>query len=41
MKSDGTITVNGKDISLLATGEIYGEAKADIQFKGKNIKNNS
>jgi type VI secretion system secreted protein VgrG len=41
MKADGTITLNGKDISLLATGEIYGEAKSDIQLKGKNIKNNS
>ena len=41
MKKDGTITLNGKDISLLASGDFYGEAKGDIQLKGKNIKNNS
>jgi type VI secretion system secreted protein VgrG len=41
MKSDGTVTLNGKDINLLATGQIYGEAKDDIQFKGKNVKSNS
>ena len=41
MKADGTVTLNGKDINVLATGQYYGEAKGDMQLKGKNIKNNS
>jgi type VI secretion system secreted protein VgrG len=40
MKSDGTINVNGKDISLAATNEINETAKADINMSGKNIKQN-
>ncbi len=40
MKSDGTITMNGKDVSFFATGEMFSEAKGDMTNKGKNIKNN-
>jgi type VI secretion system secreted protein VgrG len=41
MKKDGTINLNGKDISVGATSEIDMQAKADIIMRGKNIKQNS
>jgi type VI secretion system secreted protein VgrG len=40
MKKDGTINLNGKDISVGASSEIDMEAKADITMRGKNIKQN-
>jgi type VI secretion system secreted protein VgrG len=40
MKSDGTISVNGKEINLDASAEINQTAKADINMRGKNIKQN-
>ncbi|MFX1682997.1 type VI secretion system tip protein TssI/VgrG, partial [Mitsuaria sp. CC2] len=41
LKSDGTITINGHDINVLAAGQYFGESKGDMQLKGKNIKNNA
>ena len=41
MKSDGTITMNGKDVSFVASGEMYSEAKGDMVNKASNIKNNA
>ncbi len=41
MKADGTITLNGQDINVLAAGQYFGESKGDMQLKGKNIKNNA
>jgi type VI secretion system secreted protein VgrG len=41
LKADGTITINGHDINVLASGQYYGESKGDMQLKGKNIKNNA
>ncbi|HEX5271691.1 MAG TPA: type VI secretion system tip protein TssI/VgrG [Gemmataceae bacterium] len=40
MKKDGTIMIQGKDITINATGEIAAEAKKDMTLKGKNILQN-
>lgn len=41
MKKDGTITIEGKDIKIKASGEINMKASSDIVMKGSNIKQNS
>ncbi|MEM9754809.1 MAG: type VI secretion system tip protein TssI/VgrG [Pseudomonadota bacterium] len=40
MKKDGTITINGKDISLDASGKINLKAGGDITLRGTNINQN-
>jgi type VI secretion system secreted protein VgrG len=40
MKSDGTITINGVDISVTGTGEINLKAAKNIVMKGKKILGN-
>jgi type VI secretion system secreted protein VgrG len=40
MKKDGTISLNGKDISIDGSGKIHIEAKGDITQKGKKILQN-
>ena len=40
MKKDGTIVLNGKDISLIGSGQINGNASKNIVLKGKNILQN-
>jgi type VI secretion system secreted protein VgrG len=40
MKSDGSITLKGVDIQIMADGEINIKAKKDIIIKGKNILEN-
>lgn len=40
MKKDGTIVIEGKDISLKGTGNILGKASKDITLKGKKINEN-
>ena len=40
MKKDGTISINGKDISIDGSGKIDIEAKGNITQKGKKILQN-
>jgi type VI secretion system secreted protein VgrG len=40
MKKDGTISLNGMDISVMGDGEINVKAAKDIVMKGKNILEN-
>ena len=40
MKKDGTITIQGKDISIKASGKINGEASGDMVLKGSKILQN-
>ena len=40
MMQDGTIRVNGKDITLDGTGAIVGTAKKDMTLKAKKILQN-
>jgi type VI secretion system secreted protein VgrG len=40
MKKDGTISVEGKDITVKGSGEINVKASKDITMKGKNILQN-
>ena len=40
MKSDGTITIQGKDITINGSGAIEAEAKGDMTLKGKKINQN-
>jgi type VI secretion system secreted protein VgrG len=40
MKKDGTITINGVDISTIAKGAVSTKADKDITMKGKNVKQN-
>lgn len=40
MKKDGTINIEGKDITLKGSGDIKMEASGDIVMKGSNIKQN-
>jgi type VI secretion system secreted protein VgrG len=41
MKKDGTISIQGKDISHQASGKITGNASGDIVLKGSKIQQNS
>ncbi len=40
MKKDGTINIEGKDITLKASGKLNGKADSEITFKGSKINNN-
>lgn len=40
MKKDGTIQIEGKDITLKASGKINGKASKDITLKGQKIAEN-
>lgn len=40
MKKDGTITIEGKDISIKGSGKINVKASSDITMKGSEIKQN-
>jgi type VI secretion system secreted protein VgrG len=40
MKKDGTIQIEGKDLSLKGSGEIQAKADKDMTLKGKNILQN-
>ena len=40
MKKDGTITIQGKDISIKGSGKIVGEASGDMVLKGSKILQN-
>ncbi len=40
MKKDGTITINGKDITLTGSGQINGKADKNIVLKGQKILQN-
>jgi type VI secretion system secreted protein VgrG len=40
MKSDGTIAIQGKDITITGSGSIEAEAKGDMTLKGKKILQN-
>ncbi|HKP48459.1 MAG TPA: type VI secretion system tip protein TssI/VgrG [Gemmatimonadales bacterium] len=40
MKKDGTITIQGKDITIKGTGEIAATASKDMTLKGKKILQN-
>ncbi|RWM83598.1 MAG: type VI secretion system tip protein VgrG [Mesorhizobium sp.] len=40
MKKDGTISIEGKDISVKASGKISVKASSDITMKGSEIKQN-
>ena len=40
MKKDGTVTVNGKDISVIGTGDIAVKASGTTTVKGAKIHNN-
>jgi type VI secretion system secreted protein VgrG len=40
MKKDGTITIEGKDITVKGSGAINVKATKDITMKGKNILQN-
>jgi type VI secretion system secreted protein VgrG len=40
MKKDGTITIEGKDITIKGSGEINAKASKDIVMKGKKILQN-
>ncbi len=40
MKKDGTITIDGKDISLTGSGQITAKASKDMVLKGQKILQN-
>ncbi len=40
MKKDGTINIEGKDITLKASGKLNGKADGEITFKGSKINQN-
>lgn len=40
MKKDGTITIEGKDITLKASGKINAKADGEVTVKGSKINNN-
>ena len=40
MKKDGTITIKGKDISIIGSGQITGKASKDMVLKGQKILQN-
>jgi type VI secretion system secreted protein VgrG len=40
MKKDGTVTVDGKDLSLTGSGKITGKADGDVKLKGSNVHHN-
>ena len=40
MKSDGTITIDGKDVNIKASGKINAKASSDIVMKGSKILQN-
>jgi type VI secretion system secreted protein VgrG len=40
MKKDGTITINGKDITIEGSGQITGKASKDMVLKGQKILQN-
>ncbi len=40
MKKDGTITIEGKDITVKGSGKINVKASSDITMKGSKIKQN-
>ena len=40
MKKDGTIGIEGKDISVTASGRINMKASSDITMKGSKISEN-
>jgi len=40
LKKDGTITIDGKDITVKGSGEINVKSDKDITLKGQNIKEN-
>jgi type VI secretion system secreted protein VgrG len=40
MKKDGTITIQGKDITIKGSGEINVKADKDVVIKGKNVLQN-
>ena len=40
MKKDGTITVEGKDLSLKASGKINQKADGDVIIKGSKVAQN-
>jgi type VI secretion system secreted protein VgrG len=40
MKKDGTITIQGKDITIKGSGEIAATASKDMTLKGKKILQN-
>jgi type VI secretion system secreted protein VgrG len=40
MKKDGTITIDGKNISIIGSGEIVAKASKDMTLKAKNILQN-
>ncbi|ESZ14332.1 type VI secretion system Vgr family protein [Mesorhizobium sp. L48C026A00] len=40
MKKDGTITIEGKDISVIASGEFKGKASKEVSWKGSKINHN-
>ena len=40
MKKDGTITIEGKDITVKGSGKINVKASSDITMKGSKINQN-
>jgi len=40
MKKDGTITIQGKDITIKGSGKIAVQASSDIVMKGQKILQN-
>ena len=40
MKKDGTITIEGKDISVNAKGKFNGKASSEVTWKGSKITHN-
>jgi type VI secretion system secreted protein VgrG len=40
MKSDGTIQINGQDITTKGSGTVHVKAAGDVEIKGKSVKHN-
>jgi type VI secretion system secreted protein VgrG len=40
MKKDGTITIEGKDITIKGSGKINVKANSEVTVKGSKINNN-
>ena len=40
MKKDGTITIEGKDVSVNAKGKFVGKASGEVTWKGSKINQN-
>ena len=40
MKKDGTITIEGKDITIKGSGKINAKASSDVIIKGSSVKAN-